>query len=62
MSLKKKKNCLISLGLWGNQHRKGDVMKEKGGNKWRAAKKTLRGRKKVILKSFGFEGIEVIWV
>lgn len=37
VSVKKKKNCLGSLGLWGNRHRKGGVMKEKevvnGGKK-----------------------------
>lgn len=33
VSLKKKKNCMRSLGLWGNQHKKEGVMKEKGGGR-----------------------------
>lgn len=54
VSLKNKKNCMRCLGLWGNHHRKGGLMKEKGvvsGGR----KKTSRGRKNVILKSFRFE-------
>lgn len=38
----KKKMCMRSLGLWGNQHRKGGVMKEKGGSKWREKKDIKR--------------------
>lgn len=45
VSLKKKKNCMRCLGLWGNHHRKGGVMKEKGGGKWREEKDIKREKK-----------------
>lgn len=38
----KKQICMRSLGLWGNQHRKGGVMKEKGDGK-RREKKSIKG-------------------